>query len=796
MNPVLGAVVLQYAAIVGPVIVPAHEAPQTLDRWEPHFPASAPARQRTVASETATAVVPSYVPDVTYPVVALQWSPSYPDRALALRTHASRAPWLAAQPAYVPHVTPGPDDYGGASIPTGSVPILQYQSLAGPLNAPVVPAPEMSWSPVYPERVWPRRGLIAGQQQAWGMDRFAAPDPVEVPPASWQFRLPATLPPQRAIHSSQQRAYFADRFDAPTAATVTALSWAPRYQDVARLRPGLHASRQRPFFTDRDEAPQSPPAQPLSWAARYPDRILVRRSVAPYTWAQPHFAVVINVPVMSWTGHFPDLQPGRRRQPVAETQSVRPVLDLQPDLYGPVFPDRVPGRAQIVRAPSFFAPEHVPDVTHPVTRLSWRPSYDDLARGPARSVAAQEARATEPLFVADVTEPPPALSWEPQLPDLVWPLAGLGAEQQLAFRSDARWLAPDEVVAPDLSAPVYPDAVPGRPPLRQAQWHAQPELVPDVTQPVTPLSWAPVYPDRPARAELHASQQPTVSPRPWHLADETDLVPTLAWAPSYPDRPSRREQPAQVQPDRAAFPEFIPDVTHAVTPVSWAPVFPERVPPRLGLMAASHPAWFMDKFGAPDEVIVPELSWAPTYPDFAPGREPLVATGSVEWPEVVPDVTDPAPALSWAPEAPDWLVLRVPVATGESVLPFTQEVLVTPEQFPVGYPDRVAAQPRATELAQRVAPLYVPDVTEPLPALAWAPSYPDYLWRVVRPPSGAHEVTGIVEVVDVSQDHQSPVGSTRGRAAWSRRSGSASPGRYTVRRSDTSPGNGRGGWKW
>lgn len=186
---------------------------------------------------------------------------------------------------------------------------------------------------------------------------------------------------------------------------------------------------------------------------------------------------------------------------------------VEPLAWAPCAPDRLPRRWPNP-SPSLAAPLAVPDVTAPVAPLSWAPVAPPmLARrpvaprpetvGPLVDVAAPTVdqpwvaplmpgrrptrpvspSAVAPLYVPDVTAAVPDLSWrvEPA------PLA------RLARRPPRVTLTAPVAPETPSAAPGQPDAPPAivarRTPWRPLGGVTAPVLVPDVTQPVPPLSW-------------------------------------------------------------------------------------------------------------------------------------------------------------------------------------------------------------------------------------------------------------------------------------------------------------------
>lgn len=214
---------------------------------------------------------------------------------------------------------------GGGSPLTQGQPSIQYQAFAAPVVVPTqVISPAAGATAVFPSRVFPRRRLLAAQQQAFALDT---------------------------------------QWEAPAAVT----------------------------------APDLPP-MPQSDLVRRP------RHRALYQQWQPEFGVQVDVPVMSWTGHYPDTLPqfakkrhARFMQTLAWDTVLFPDVVVAPDLAQPVYPDRV---------------HRTPKLRH-YPQPSWPP------------------------FVADVTVIAPVSSWQAEHPDRLYPKRG-----QHPSRIPSFWLNP------------------------------------------------------------------------------------------------------------------------------------------------------------------------------------------------------------------------------------------------------------------------------------------------------------------------------------------------------------------
>lgn len=407
----------QYQAQVGPFTT---AQPSETYGW-PCYRPDPPRRAGiiTALSVAASVIAPIYVADVTKPAPTLSWQS---DTAYPSRIHRVTLP-RAGFPAFTQNVQPIPGGAfasGGQVIATGTYDLWQYQALVGPLSttAGVVGVAEYAWKPSYPDA---HRPPLARSHQAYTADRFDAPASTTAPDFSWQAIIPARIEPRPPIHP--------------------------------RMVPNVVDPQWR--------APQEP-AIFASWRPVYPERPVRKLSIAYTVWAQPHFGVEVDVPVMAWTGWYLDPPVTRRDRP-AQTGA------------------------------STTTPPFVADVTVSSPVSSWQGVYPaTVRRTPPTTTTTPEVG---PLAIADVTDTSPTLGARAIYPDAVAPVKGLGAAQR-AFVLDARWTTPTLAAAPALAQPVYPDRVYGRPvPTSHPDWRA-PEYILDVTVPAPTLSWAPTYPDR------------------------------------------------------------------------------------------------------------------------------------------------------------------------------------------------------------------------------------------------------------------------------------------------------------
>lgn len=287
-------------------------------------------------------------------------------------------------------------------------------------------------------------------------------------------------------------------------------------------------------------------------------------------------------------------------------------------------------------------------------------------------------------------------------------------------------VVPAVVAAPTQFAPVYPDRVYARPRLSPQIATVAPLHVPDVTQPVTPESWGPEYPDRVVRGRAPVLAGP-LWVAPLYVPDVTQSVTALSWRASYPDRLFRVPSVTAASQPTWTGPAYVPDTTAPVDALSWRATYPDRLWTRLRSAEAAWTTWApRDPDAAP---AAPELSWRPQFPDRLwrsnPGASSRPAQAA---PLHVPDVTQPVPVLAWRAVAPD----RVQRAKLVAV----HRAWFGPERDPGGvvddptqdgswravYPDRIWARSRTAWPPCAVAPVAPVVLTYPAVVLAAGPS--------------------------------------------------------------------------
>jgi hypothetical protein len=301
--------VVQYESVVGPVSIPAVQE-LVPDYKVPVYPDRIP---RSKQAPEGFTVEPYFVPDVTEPVTANSWTPNYPDRYrrnVFPTAQQQTLAWDSDKSVFASNAALFGDS--GQLYPNR---VVQYATLTGPTSVPAA-AFAVFWNPVCPDRHTYRRTV---EYKPYTQPEFV-PD-VTQPVAGIEWN---PVYPERATRKNVPTAHNRSLFwntDTP-AAPVTVQHWAPIYPDrlVYRRPSDLSASFAPNFVPDVTQ-----PVAGVGWNAIYPSRLGRKHRLAAYVWAQPHFGVEVDVPVMSWDG-YTNLYPSK----VYKKYRLQQVLNPQP----------------------------------------------------------------------------------------------------------------------------------------------------------------------------------------------------------------------------------------------------------------------------------------------------------------------------------------------------------------------------------------------------------------------------------------------------------------------------------
>lgn len=390
-----------------------------------------------------------------------------------------------------------------------------------------------------------------------------------------------------------------------------------------------------------------------------------------------------------------------------------------------------------------------------------RVSIPEPVRRPVAAWVVTAATFFAPVHVADVTDPPPTpLAATVRIPD-----------QQLRQAApptphDLGWVGP--ILVPGVQEPFLAGRFEGPDWLRLARPPSEfpafvaPIEIPGVQVPFK--SWESTGPDW-----LRLAQRQVLHDLNWsgplYIPDVTTPTPDLSW---------RGEQPAWIPgpalpPTQTIYPPYIPDVTTPAPDLSWQGSAPDRIwaagrPPATDLDAIEPlevpgvqvpflgarflgPDWLrlalrqiptdldaVEPLEVPGTTVPFRPSWTFSGPDWlrlAPG---VLAPPSLSTPVYLPDVTDPVPGRSWAFWGPDRLDRLVSVAAIPD-RPLMPPVFEAPEVITLDkWIGSAEPAPRLVRLVWEgyAAPIYVADVTDPPPDLAWRGQYADRVPAAAR----------------------------------------------------------------
>lgn len=262
---------------------------------------------------------------------------------------------------------------------------------------------------------------------------------------------------------------------------------------------------------------------------------------------------------------------------------------------------------------------------------------------------------------------------------------------------------PPRVTAPTVTplswAPQFPNAM-RRSPQQQSTGVTAPPIDPNAG----PLTWKPNFPDRTSGRTRAIESGPIAPPT------DTNAGP-LTWIPNFPDRaPSR---PRAIEGGVAA-----PPTDTNAAPLDWSPIFPDRTPARIRGPTGGEAS-------PPSDTNAGPLSWAPSFPDRTPGRARVTAGTDLS---LVAVVVTPVPPLSWAPDFPDSVARLRSTQGGGTVAPLIPIPVPSLAGWANAFPDillrlRVSAAPGGASGEE------LPQPNAAAPPLSWSPRYPDAIAR-------------------------------------------------------------------
>jgi hypothetical protein len=283
----------------------------TNNSWEPEYPDFARPKHGLRAS-LQQVFVTDYRTDALAapPAPDLSWRPSFVDRH---KYNRPLAQFSVAQEefGYIHQVpvmswTGKFDDIvarrksSHAARSAGMAPIFEQLIVA-------TPATPMSWSPIYPAKIDPKRRSLAALDAKSISPIYLADITVVAPTRSWGPTYPDFALAARRLHPGSQPAWMMDRFAAPDPVTAPDLA-APVYVNIVYGRKPLIERDQfvaPVFITDVTVT-----APPVSWLAQYPDFIIRPELLTAQQQieASPIFVpgVTAIAPDLSWQGEYPD----------------------------------------------------------------------------------------------------------------------------------------------------------------------------------------------------------------------------------------------------------------------------------------------------------------------------------------------------------------------------------------------------------------------------------------------------------------------------------------------------------
>jgi hypothetical protein len=248
-----------------------------------------------------------------------------------------------------------------------------------------------------------------------------------------------------------------------------------------------------------------------------------------------------------------------------------------------------------------------------------------------------------------------------------------------------------------------------------------------------PLAWAPSCPDqtdlRPRG--LAAAVVPFIAAV---FAISQWAVPANAWAGVYPDSvPSAPSVHASQQQAVAHNVGLTPQPAPTLAPLSWAPVYPERIPAQPGVLAAQQQT-VAHAIGSRSSLPVVSSAWAPTLPERVRLASSVGAEGQQFSAFAIGSRSSlPPTALSWKPGYPDaiaCLTIGAPHQQALAYVPAVSAWAIPALSWAPSFPERAASPPPRLEGGESVVLLVAQAPTAP--SLSWKPIAPDFAPGAVR----------------------------------------------------------------
>jgi hypothetical protein len=273
---------LQYQALVGPMLVPA-EPESELRAWVPRHPSVLVARHHLTALQQAYAanLDPIANPEAPY----LAWRAGYPDAIARHQLHAAHVP------------VPG---------------------IAGTITSVSVDPGDLRWQPIAP--AWLARRVGAADLRSARVDPFAPALPVNF--NGWQPEFPD---PDFVVrwHTPVAGQQVLALYTVPIPTVDIGLLYAAvRSADPVRLPNGLKPHLQLAWVANLDPLPAAA-LVPLQWDPEYPAQVWARVGVRRGESVAPAPIVEVLVQLAPWQGHYPSQIPARPHVVLAPLPDLR-----------------------------------------------------------------------------------------------------------------------------------------------------------------------------------------------------------------------------------------------------------------------------------------------------------------------------------------------------------------------------------------------------------------------------------------------------------------------------------------